>query len=148
MLKTIVVATDGSEQANKAVALAADLAQKYEAKLLLLHIMPDIINEAVPKSVRAYAELERMDLGNAIWSVGEEILEIAKQRAHQQGAETVETILDRGSPAKEILKCADEHDVDLIVMGCRGLSHLAGTFLGSVSNKVNHLATQTCVTVR
>jgi nucleotide-binding universal stress UspA family protein len=110
--------------------------------------MPDVINGAVPKGIQSYAELERMDLGNAMWSVGEEILQVAKERARKQGAQAVETVMDKGSPAPEILKYANEHDVDLIVMGCRGLSHLAGTFLSSVSNKVSHLASQTCITVR
>jgi nucleotide-binding universal stress UspA family protein len=148
MLKTLLVATDGSEQADKAVILAADLAQKYGAMIVLLHIMPDVINGAVPKGIRSYAELERMDLGDAMWSVGEEILHVSKERAHKQGAQAVETVMDKGSPAQEILKYANEHDVDLIVMGCRGLGHLAGAFLGSVSNKVSHLASQTCITVR
>jgi nucleotide-binding universal stress UspA family protein len=148
MIKTLLVSTDGSEQADRAVNLAADLAQKYDAKMVLLHIMPDVINGAVPKGIQRYADLERMDLGDAMWSVGEEILHIAKERAHQKGVKSVETILDKGSPAPEILKYANEHDVDVIVMGCRGLGHIAGAFLGSVSNKVSHLASQTCITVR
>jgi len=114
MVKTLLVATDGSEQADKAVILAADLAKKYGAKIVLLHIMPDVIKGAVPKGIQSYAELEHLDLGSAMWSVGEEILHVAKERAHQRGAQAVETVLDKGIPAQEILKYANEHDVYLI----------------------------------
>ena len=53
-----------------------------------------------------------------------------------------------GNPADEIVEFAKQKQIDLIVMGSRGLSDIKGLFLGSVSHKVSHLAECTCITVK
>ncbi|MBW1691455.1 MAG: universal stress protein [Deltaproteobacteria bacterium] len=53
-----------------------------------------------------------------------------------------------GDPAERIIDYAKEHDVDIIVIGSRGLGTFKGLLLGSVSNKVTHRADRTCVIVR
>ena len=61
---------------------------------------------------------------------------------------SVRTVVHEGDPASAILAVAKEADADLIVMGRRGLGDLAGLLLGSVSQKVTHLAECACLTVR
>ncbi len=53
-----------------------------------------------------------------------------------------------GDPTSEILKYAEENDVDMIVLGSRGLGKLGMLMLGSVSHKVCNIAQRTCVTVK
>jgi nucleotide-binding universal stress UspA family protein len=57
-------------------------------------------------------------------------------------------VIEDGDPVKEILRQAEEDSANLIVMGSRGLGDLQGLLMGSVSHKVNHLAKQTCITVK
>ena len=53
-----------------------------------------------------------------------------------------------GDPSERIINYAKDHDVDIIVIGSRGLGTFKGLLLGSVSNKVSHRADRTCVIVR
>ena len=55
---------------------------------------------------------------------------------------------ETGDAAEAILSVAKAEGADLIVMGCRGLGPLKSLLAGSVSQKVNHLATATCITVK
>ena len=57
-------------------------------------------------------------------------------------------ILLRGNPAEEIVKYAQENDVDLIVMGSHGLGYVKGMLVGSVSRKICHLAHCDCYIVK
>ena len=75
-------------------------------------------------------------------------LEASLELAETKGCASVETILKQGSPVREILEFSQSETVDLMILGSRGLSDIAGLFLGSVSHKVNHLVECTCITVR
>ena len=150
MISTILVPTDGSEHAAKAVRFAADLAQKYGAHMILLHIVSDRGSGRVPEELRAYARMEHVEITerDLLRGAAEEILRRAKETADAAGAQSVETMIEDGSPAARILNRAKAGGADLIVMGSRGLGDLQGLLLGSVSHKVSHLAECTCVTVR
>jgi nucleotide-binding universal stress UspA family protein len=149
MTKTILAATDGSghaeRAAERAVEVAAAIADLYNAKLILAHVLPDIVNEHLPEHLEKLVEFERLDIGEALNSIGQSILDRAQQEARKQGVKDIETVLTTGSPAKEILEIAERLNVDFIVMGSRDLE---GLLMGSVSHKVTHLAKQTCITVK
>ena len=70
----------------------------------------------------------------------------ARHRALQTGVREVYTMVEPGDPAKIIIDHAG--DVDMIVMGRRGLGPIDGLLQGSVSQKVNQLADAACVTVK
>jgi nucleotide-binding universal stress UspA family protein len=53
-----------------------------------------------------------------------------------------------GDPVEEIIQFAKNNDIDMIVIGSRGLGKIKGLLLGSVSSKVCHLAECTCVTIK
>lgn len=174
MFQTILVPTDGSRNAAKAVAIASDLAAKYEAKLILLHV---IEGGEVPEGLRRFVEVEnlprrrgarrvehleatpqgpvplpggtaeRVDRHAVRLAVAERVLEEAKYAAEQRGVARVELVTEEGDPPDQILETAKRQGADAIVMGSRGLSDLQGVLLGSVSHKVSHRAACTCVTV-
>ena len=148
MTKTILAATDGSGHAERAVEVAAAIADLYNAKLILAHVLPDIVNEHLPEHLEKLVEFERLDIGEALNSIGQSILDRAQQEARKQGVKDIETVLTTGSTAKEILEIAERLNVDFIVMGSRGRGDLEGLLMGSVSHKVTHLAKQTCITVK
>jgi nucleotide-binding universal stress UspA family protein len=162
MIRSILAPTDRSASANGAVALAADLAGHYGARLILLHI--GFRDGEAPRDLRDRAT-QAFDRAKAAgqpiaehpeWSphhqmlafMGRMILSEARAHAERLGARDVEEVLDFGDDAERILHHARHRGVDLIVMGTRGQSELEGLLLGSVSNKVQHLAPCTTILVR
>lgn len=174
MIKTILVPIDGSDHASKAVVLAADIAEKYDAKLVLLNILG---SGPLPDSLRRMAEVEHLTGGRSPPApiaaipegkfpasttnvaapetehavhrfVGQKILDSAKRTAGEKGVTRLETVLEEGDPVKRILERAEQEKANLIVMGSRGLGDLKGLLMGSVSHKVSHLAPCSCITVR
>ncbi len=148
MIHNILVPVDGSAQADKAITLAADLAHRYEAKITIYHVATDVRRGTIPAGLRHYALSEHVPIDNVMAAVSQQILELAEERARAQGLNKVELITELGDPAGSIIAYAKLHDIDLIVMGSRGLSDLQGLFQGSISHKVAHLSPCTCVAVR
>ncbi|MEM7224386.1 MAG: universal stress protein [Pseudomonadota bacterium] len=173
MLRTILVPTDGSAHADKAVDLAGDLAGKYGAKIILLHVllrghMPEGLVRAaqvehlgekhghpanlvnMPQEIMARVEGKKgtqMPL-EVLEFIGKRVLAGAEQVCRDKGVETVELMVEEGNPSEIILDTAKRTKADMIVMGSRGLSGLRGLLMGSVSHQVAHLASCTCVTVK
>lgn len=176
MFHTIVAATDGSVHAGKAIDLASELAVKYQAKLILVHVLQQA---HIPESVRHLLEMEHMvqpqpaerpptgdysvmlastmDRGSQASAAlrrvfdawGKQILEGAESMARERGVQEVVTVLEEeGDPVGRILECAERENADLLVVGSRGLSNIKGLFLGSVSHKLSQLSRCTCITVK
>jgi nucleotide-binding universal stress UspA family protein len=149
MFKSILVPVDGSTHAERATNCAADLANRYGADLILLHVLSRVGSGLVPKELQEVARIEHLQVTEAdmLRSVAEEILRAAEERARERGAKNVRSTTEVGDAAKAIVAYAKDHNTDLIVMGRRGLGDLAGLLMGSVSHKVAHLATCACMTV-
>lgn len=139
MYKKILVPVDGSEHALKALAFAIDLAEKYEATLSLLYV---VTSQVVPDSIGDFRDwvYER--------EAGAKVISACEERASDRGLKSVETSIQKGQPGQVIVDRARDTNVDLIVMGTRGLSDMQGLLMGSVAHKVSHLAHCTVVTVR
>ena len=146
MIKKILVPVDGSAHSKKALEFACELAKKFESELRLLHVVqPPISTQTMAVGGSAVTtEVSREDLKE----IGRNMIEAAKQVASNHDCTKVETQIEAGLPAHHILDAAKKHDADLIVMGSRGLSDIAGLLLGSVSHKVTHLAECSCLTIR
>ena len=169
-MRTIVAATDGSAAAQKAVQLAGDLAAKYQARLVLIHVLhhgtfPGLKVEhlaTVPEAHRpAVADVAAMLAGTvergsetgaalrrALDSYGQQLLDEATQTARERGAKEVVVSLEEGDPVRRILECAEREKADAIVVGSRGLGNFKGLFLGSVSHKLSQLSPCSCITVK
>ena len=122
MIKKILVPVNGSEHGFKALDLASDLAEKYKASLLLLHVM---MKRELPEAVRRFAEVEHIQGSpEHVYEevLGKNILGEAKKRAQEKGMTSIQNTIQGGDPAKIIVEVARSKDVDLIVMGTRGLS--------------------------
>ncbi len=140
-MEKILVPVDGSEQSHKAVAFAADLARHYNASIHLLHVFKLTI---IPEGLGEYVVSDRVQLK----ALGGKIIAAAEEEAKGHGVERIETAVIEGDPAESIIGYANDNEVDVIVMGSRGLGAFKGLLLGSVSNKVTHKADRTCVIVR
>jgi nucleotide-binding universal stress UspA family protein len=141
-IKKILVPFDGSAHANEAAAFAADLARKYDAALTLLYV-DHAVSYAMPE---AYP-FSRSKLLADIQVSYERDVE-ARHTALAAGAPRVDSITQRGIPAAEILRCANDDDYDLIVMGTHGRAGITRVFLGSVAEDVLRSAPCPVLTIR
>lgn len=146
--KTLLVAIDGSEHAWKALDLACDIAKPGNSPLIILHV---VIDPTLSEDLHRYADAdsirgEREYLFYEL--IVDKLLSEAGKRARRNGIENILTLSSKGSPAERILAMAELHNVDLIVMGSRGLSNIKGLLIGSVSHTVVQLAPCSCITVK
>jgi nucleotide-binding universal stress UspA family protein len=126
-MEKILVATDGSENGRHALDEALELAASNGAVVTILYVrhtpLPVLGDPFYQRTLSA--ELRRAN----------ETVTIAAGVAHSMGVDAEIEVLE-GNPAGRILELARLRDVDLIVVGSRGLGPIAGTLLGSVSREV------------
>lgn len=151
-LKQILVATDASAASNRALEMAAQIAGQHDAELLIVHVIRDM---QIPFEIKEIPELEfnKFEAFNdareeIMRKIAETVLRTAKETVQKAGADKVQTAIGTGDPATGILDFARRREVDMIVVGTRGLGKLKGTVLGSVSRKVVNNAETTCLVVR
>ncbi|PWE33767.1 universal stress protein UspA [Maritimibacter sp. 55A14] len=140
MFKRILVPVDGSKGAEAALDMALQLqsATGGKAELLILTVFRHHGQlEASFSMVRAS---EPNNIDDALRDHAKEIAESGKAHAKKSGAKKVRAFVKNGPPARSIVAFAREHEVDLIVLGSRGLGSIEGYLLGSVSHKVTGLA--------
>ena len=139
MYDRILVPTDGSETAAKAVEHAVDLAEQYDATLHVLSVVDPTRFSTVgvdPSSVLV-----------AVEKGAREAVEAVEAAAEEAGVPT-ETTVVRGSPAQTITEYATDNDVDLVVMGTHGRTGLDRYLLGSVTERVVRTSSVPVLTVR
>lgn len=144
MFERIVVAVDGSEPAKHALSLACDLAGKYGSEVHLVH-SPQLETTAIAVGSGA---VEIKPDADKIAEAGRKIIDEAESIAAAEGCKTVQSVVGTHDPATDILNLIEEAQADLVVMGRRGLGGVTGLLMGSVSQKVSHRATCTCMTVK
>ena len=129
---------------NRALGLAIEIAVKHEATLDIIYVIRDL---QLPDKLRGMAEMENMAgaRGEFLMFVAEQILGDARERAKENGVSAVRTHAGKGDPAGAIIAHAKRRQVDLIVLGTRGLSKTEGLLLGSVSRKVANLCKMNCL---
>jgi nucleotide-binding universal stress UspA family protein len=122
----VAVGTDGSATAEEAVKQAADIAKRFEAKLVLL--------SAAASPGGGDDDPERQCL-NPSTRLGT-ILQRTESRLRREGIDC-ETHIADGDPAEVLVRLAGECGADMLVIGNRGLKRRV---LGSVPNTVTHKA--------
>jgi nucleotide-binding universal stress UspA family protein len=145
MFRSIVVGTDGSETARKAVEEAIDLAKSVGASMC-------IVSAYAPVPQARLREEAKQTPADLQWMVNprEEVdstLSDAADVVREAGLD-VETFAREGDPADAILDVAEERGADLIVVGNKGMTGARRFLLGSVPNKVSHHAPCAVLIVR
>jgi nucleotide-binding universal stress UspA family protein len=133
----LLVAVDHSEVSSRVIAAARDLACLAKGKVWVLHVREREFGRLglTPSEPDEEAQAAARDAVGALIQAG----------VDAQG-EMREAIY--GQAAREIVKDAREHDADIIIMGSRGRSDLAGLVLGSTAHKVIHLSDRPVLIVR
>lgn len=142
-MKKILVASDGSAAAERAVAFAAELARGMAAELLLLTVCVSVGDGDLER----FSLSEHASVMEVLEAEARSILARARSIAEGKGVRGLKTILETGETASAILDCARNAQVDVIVVGKRGRGHLAGLLLGSVSQKLVSLAPAVVIVV-
>jgi len=142
VIERIVVAIDGSEDADHALTVAADIAGRYHATLTLLAVVPVTI---IPYAGGPMVEPPSRESMNAIY---DDVLSTRRARIQNPNIPRVETVRREGIVVEELLAYLDQEKPDLLVMGSRGLSTGKRLLLGSVSDAVVHHAKCRVLVVR
>jgi nucleotide-binding universal stress UspA family protein len=135
--RKILVGTDGSASSFRAVEAAGRLAADAGATLILV-----CAYQPMPDRERARAGDQLGDLAYKVEgsTPADDALRAARERAIAAGATDVEEVAVAGDAVDTLLDLAGERDVDLLVIGNRGLNSLAGRLLGSVPANLSHRA--------
>lgn len=136
-MKCMLVATDGSKGADRAVDYAAKQARADGAKLLIVNViggygLPD-------KVVRAFTRSNQAWLEEMLESHSAEILARAMKRARKAGVEA-EIESRTGEVAQTVIDVASKKDAEAIIVGKRGAGAVSRALLGSVSHKLVSLS--------
>lgn len=146
MYETILVGTDGSDTASVAVDHAAELAAKFDGRLVIVGAFRP------PPSTEV--EAQRRDVPDDVaWAVNgreqvEATLTEAKERAEGHGATDVMTTSVEGPPSEVLLDTADKLKASVIVVGSVGLTGAKRFLIGSVPNRITHHASVDVLVVR
>lgn len=140
-MKKILVAVDGSDQSKRAARLAADIALRFGASLTLMHVIPPLLVppdayglDLGPMAVEQEKLADKL-LREAESSLGEPGLEIHRELVH-------------GPPAEMLAEAAKKGGADLIAIGSHGHNAAARVLLGSVSDRLTHIAEKPTLIVR
>jgi len=145
MFKTILVAVDGSSNSQRAVRAAAELGKCHGAALILLHVIPD---EPLPRELAkmiASGEITASHMA-LLKDSAEIILQEAQEVLRAAGVTEDKSEYIHGDPAFQIIEYAQANQVDLIVIGHRGLGAQI-TMLGSVTRKLVNITRISCLII-
>ncbi|HEX9869737.1 MAG TPA: universal stress protein [Candidatus Tectomicrobia bacterium] len=146
-IQNILVPVDYSDHSCQALQWGASLAEKYGARLLLLHVVPAAVEDVSPQGAQSmspgpyYYEVP----APGVWIRHPLILAFEEEaqvelhafaRKALKEAVPVQVKVAVGKPAEEILRIAREESVDLIVMGTHGRTGIRHLLLGSVAEAI------------
>ncbi|MFL2061740.1 universal stress protein [Marinilactibacillus psychrotolerans] len=127
--RRILVAIDGSKEAEKAFRKAVEVAKRNNAALILAHVI----------DTRAYQSFSTFDasIADNARQEAENTLKEYKEYTKNEGLSEVKIILEFGSPKVIVAKQIPESEnIDLIMLGATGLNAVERIFVGSVSEYV------------
>jgi len=137
----MLVAIDGSESATKALDYALSLAEKCDAEVQIVSVVPPVESFMPRFSLTAppiHYSLFIDEVEKQLQTVLSDALTEAKEK---RPSISISMRLLKGRPADTIVQTAQEEGFDIIVVGSRGLSGINELVLGSVSDRVADLAT-------
>ncbi|MFD1599113.1 universal stress protein [Halobellus rarus] len=137
MFETIVVATDGSESVRRAVDVALDLADRFDAEVHCLYVVDE-------GDVASSPERLRDEMEDALVERGQEAIDEVRDSTDRD----VVAAVNEGHPPSEIDEYARDVDADVVVMGTRGRHGENRFLLGSVAERVVRTCPIPVLTVR
>ena len=136
----VLAAVDGTEGSVKAATFARELAQRFEARLTLLHVI-----EPYPS-----ASLSRFGVSASDFyaSQVEQAREFLRDLVLEIGADEADQVIEMGVPSEVICHEAEERQADHIVLGSHGRGRMARIMMGSVAARVTSLTNRSVTVVR
>lgn len=133
MFKHLLVPTDGSALSERAIQMAVALARESEARLTVLHVIPEFHvfaygPEMLPDTEKRFLEVARQHANDYLGS--------ATQAAAEAGVECETVATTQAHPYEAIVSVAKQRNCDLIVMASHGRSGLRARLIGSETQKV------------
>jgi nucleotide-binding universal stress UspA family protein len=135
-MKRILVATDGSAGADRALDVASTIAGRFGAELIIVTVEQGYLQ----RDLEEFRWTKDATVDEILNAVSLEILKHAEERAHSNGVSRVRTYSSLGDAVAFILEVAEREKADTIVVGKRGRGRLVGLLIGSVSQKLISLA--------
>ena len=136
MGNSIVCGVDGSADSEAALAVAARLAERLGARLVLANVVEYVRAPHATVGGMGYRAVGRAPLADVL---GTQVLaaeQLLEEMAEQANVETAERRVVSGFAAERLADLADEEDAELIVVGSRGRGAFRAAFLGSVSTNL------------
>ena len=143
-IKKILYATDLTKNSAYAFYFASDLAQKNDARIVILHsiepISAQVYLEAGSEGEAAMRRGREGARQDDVAEIKTHLEEFCRKVESQTGLPCASLVSDvivkEGYPVEEILNTADEKECDVIVLGTHGKGWLSREFLGSVARSV------------
>jgi nucleotide-binding universal stress UspA family protein len=133
--KNILVPTDFSAVADKALRIAVEIAKKYNAKIYLLHVISEVLYECGVDYCLSNADLLEIEQVSMKTSTDKLQEEVKRIKASSEGLDIIFDI-KRGHPYESILNEQDDKKIDLIVIASHGRTGLMKHLIGSVAERV------------
>ena len=131
--KTIAVGTDGSDTSLRAVRTAASMAAAYDAELIIVSAFGSHENVGTRSGGTAETPIISEDMSQTF-------LKSAQDVAAEEGASKVRIIAKSGDPVATMLEVGKYHQVDLLVVGNKGIHSVRGRVFGSVATEITRKA--------
>jgi Universal stress protein UspA and related nucleotide-binding proteins len=130
IFKRIMIATDGSENAEKAVSYGISFAKTIDAEVYALYVIST--QQAVTtRTVKGWSK----DFEEYLENKGKTAIADVEKLGQEAGVK-IKPVLLKGIPAEKILEFAEENNIDLIVVGTHGLTGIKRFLIGSVAENV------------
>ena len=133
--KRILVPTDFSDYSDNALRYAIDIARQYGAKVLLLHVIDENIQQCTFEYCLTDDVMKQIEQESKI-RTAEKFREEINRLGENTSDVAIESIVKRGIPYDEILREQVEKNIDLIVIASHGRTGISRILIGSVAEKV------------
>jgi len=151
----ILYATDLSESAKAAMTWAISLAEKYEAAVTIIHVIPDLASMGYDLSVHFSADqlsqINTEEQAKAMDSIKERVKSVCEEMKNDIPSCRIDlndVIIKAGHPVQEIIAAAEDGKYDMVVMGTHGHSLISDLLIGSVARGVVHKCKAPVLTIR
>ena len=153
MYRKILVAFDGSEPSKHALDHAVSISDKWKAELIILSVVPRVMMPVFPDEGFGSAPITAAQDMSEYQEKMKEIYAGSLREAEEDIKEAfpdlkVTTKLMEGRPSATVVEAAEEDQIDLIVIGSRGVGGITGWILGSTSRKVVESCTKPILVVK